>query len=367
VEGSLRNISERKRMEEALRESEATARALLDAPHEVGLLLDPDGIILDANEVAALRLNKRKNELIGLCVWDLLEPEAANRRKAFFVRAVHSGEPIQYEHEREGKWLDCFNYPIRDSRGRVSRVAVFARDITERKLAEARLVEYQEQLRSLASELSLTEERARRRLATDLHDSISQTLAMCKLKLDELQSRASPAALANDLDHISALLARAIQDTRSLTFELSPPVLYELGIEAALESLVEKMQQVNGIPIKLSEHGGSKPLSEDTAALCFRAVQELLVNAVKHAQARNIEVSTGRERGRIRITVVDDGIGFDTSGGISRREGKGGFGLFSIRERLQNLGGSLKVDSKPGRGTRVILTAPLKDRPFKKR
>jgi signal transduction histidine kinase len=91
-----------------------------------------------------------------------------------------------------------------------------------------------------------------------------------------------------------------------------------------------------------------------------------LLKALKHAHARKIEVSTVSDRGRIRITVADDGIGFDTSEGISRKEGKGGFGLFSIRERLQHLGGSLKIDSKPGQGTRVILTAPLKDRSFRK-
>ena len=107
-------------------------------------------------------------------------------------------------------------------------------------------------------------------------------------------------------------------------------------------------------------------MTEDRAALCFRAVQELLVNAVKHAHARKIEVSIGRNRGRICITVADDGIGFDTSGGISRKGRKGGFGLFSIRERLQHLGGSLKVDTKPGRGTRVTLSAPLERYPIRK-
>lgn len=236
----------------------------------------------------------------------------------------------------------------------------------QRIQAEEKLRQNQEQLRSLASQLSVTEERERRRLATDLHDSVGQTLAMSKLRLDELRSRASSAVFANDLGHVSGLLDRALQGTRSLTFELSPPVLYELGIEAALESLVERMQQVNGIQIKLVDRGGPKPLSEDTAVLCFRAVQELLVNVLKHAHARKIEVSTGSDRDRIRITVADDGIGFDASEGISRKGGKGGFGLFSIRERLQHLGGSLKVDSNPGQGTRVTLSAPLKRYPVRK-
>jgi signal transduction histidine kinase len=236
----------------------------------------------------------------------------------------------------------------------------------QRNQAEEKLHQNQELLRFLASQLTVTEERERRRLASDLHDSIGQTLAMSKLKLDALRSQVPSAVSTNELDNVCTLLDRAIQDTRSLTFDLSPPVLYELGIEAALESLVEQMQRVQGIKIKLSDRGKPKSLGEDTAAFCFRAVQELLVNAVKHAHAGKIEVSVGRDRDRIRITVADDGIGFASSEGISRNGGKGGFGLFSIRERLQHLGGSLKIESTPGQGTRVTLSAPLEHYPARK-
>jgi signal transduction histidine kinase len=190
---------------------------------------------------------------------------------------------------------------------------------------------------------------------------------MSKVKLDGLRSQAPSAVLAKELDEICRLLDRALQDTRSLTFELSPPVLYELGIEAALESLVERMQQVNEIKIKLSVRGRPRPLSEDTAAFCFRAVQELLINVVKHARARNVKVSIGRDSDWISIMVADDGIGFETSEAFMRLGGKKGFGLFSIRERLQHLGGSLKIDSRVGQGTRVTLVAPCRRNPRTRR
>jgi signal transduction histidine kinase len=234
-----------------------------------------------------------------------------------------------------------------------------------RKQAEEKLRQNQEQLRFLASQLSVIEERERRRLATDLHDSIGQTLAMAKLKMDALRSQATSAVFAHDLDDICKFLDRALQDTRSLTFELSPPVLYELGIEAALESLVERMQKVHGIQIKLLDHGGRKVLGEDTAVFCFRAVQELLINVVKHARAGKVEVSVGRDRGRIRILVADDGIGCGAAKVVSGEAWKGGFGLFSIRERLQHLGGSLKIDSKSGQGTRVTLLVPFGHYPIR--
>jgi len=112
---------------------------------------------------------------------------------------------------------------------------------------------------------------------------------------------------------------------------------------------------------------GTRPLSEDTAVFCFRAVQELLVNAVKHARARKVRVSIGRDRDWISIMVADDGTGFDASEAFMREGGKKGFGLFSIRERLQHLGGSLDIDSKVGRGTRVSLLVPSKRNPNTRR
>ncbi len=365
---------ERRMVGEALRSARARLQGLLLSSPAVIYVCEPGGSYRTTfiSENITRQLGYDSREFIDEPDFyiDNLHPEDAPTVLAGLVRLFEVGD---YVHEyrfrhKDGtyRWMRDECRLVRDGNGNPLQIVGFWIDVTERRQAEIEGQNHQEQLRVLASELSLTEERERRRLATDLHDSIGQTLAMCKLKLDELQNRSSPAVFANDLDHISTLLDRAIQGTRSLTFELSPPVLYELGLEAALESLVERMQQVNGTQIKLIEHRGPKPLTEDIAAFCFRAVQELLVNAVKHARARKIEVSTGRNRDRIRITVADDGIGFDTSGGISRKGRKGGFGLFSIKERLQYLGGSLEVDSKPGQGTRVTLSAPLRHRPIRK-
>jgi PAS domain S-box-containing protein len=349
---------------EALQESEATARALLDAPHEVVILLDTEGVILDANEATALGFHKTRDELIGLCIWDLLGPEAATRRKAFADRVIRSGEPIQFEDESEGKWWDSINYPIRDLTGKVSKVAVFARDITERKLAETRFAEYREQLRSLASELSLTEERERRRLAVYLHDQIGHTLALTNIRVGELQKRGPsrlPGFLREELEKIGSLLGQAIRDTRLLTFKISPPILHELGLEAALEWLCEQVQTEHGLRVCFVAEGQHDSLREDLRVLLFQAVNELLVNVVKHAKAHNLEVSLRREGGNLKVEVGDDGVGFEVPKADGRRPERGGFGLFSIRERLWPVGGRLDVQSAPGAGTHVSLSVPLAD------
>jgi signal transduction histidine kinase len=256
---------------------------------------------------------------------------------------------------------------VRDDSGRPLFLQGIMFDVTARKVAEEKVHLYQTQLRTLASELLFTEERERRRLAIDLHDSIGQALAISKLKLDALRTAVLSSPLAFDLEEICGLLDGTIQQTRSLTFELSPPVLYELGLVPALESLVEEVERRYNLRVHFLEDSRPKPVSEDLAVLLFRAVQELLVNVVKHANAQKVRVTIVRDGDCIRIRVEDNGIGFDPAE-IDSHEGRARrFGLFSIRERLHHLGGHVEIESSPGRGTLVSLTAPLRQSKNRKR
>jgi PAS domain S-box-containing protein len=355
-----RDITEHKRAEEELRDREATMRALLNAPIEVATLIDANGIILGANEAAAKRFGKSVDELIGLCAYDLWPPVTATLRKAQADKVFLWGAPVRFEDEREGRVFDHSLYPVFDARGKVTRIAVYARDITHRKQAEERIRAYQGRLRSLASQLSLTEERERRRIATALHDRVGQTLAICKIKLGALRKLASSTELADPLDEIRQFIEEIIQDMRSLTFELSSPILYQLGLEAALEWLTEQIQEQHGISSEFRDDRQPKPLDDDVRVLLFQAVRELLVNVAKHAQAQSVEVTIRRDGNDVRITVEDDGVGFDAFPIGSHRSDIKGFGLFSIRERLNHLGGQLKIMPNAGHGTQVTLVAPLK-------
>jgi PAS domain S-box-containing protein len=158
-------IAERRRMEEALRVSEKTARALLNAPMDLAVLVDPEGTILDVNETYARRFGRRVEDLIGTCVWDLFTPEVSEYRKALLDRVRESGQPQRIEEERVEAWFDTVAYPILDPKGEVSRLAVFARDITDRKRAEVALRASEERWRTLvenAPDLVLTVDRAAR-------------------------------------------------------------------------------------------------------------------------------------------------------------------------------------------------------------
>ena len=232
----------------------------------------------------------------------------------------------------------------------------------QRKKAEGQLVTYQANLRTLASEATLAEERERRRLAVHLHDQIGQTLALSQIKLQEARASLPPETsphLSGELTHIVALLEQAIKDTQSLTFKISSPILYELGLEAALEWLTEEFSHQHGLITYFESDRQPKPLDEDLKVLAYQAVQELLVNVVKHAQARNLNVSVWREGDALKIEVNDDGVGFTPRSQGQRRGKGGGFGLFSIGERLRPLGGNLEVESGSGGGTAITLTLPL--------
>jgi PAS domain S-box-containing protein len=240
-----------------------------------------------------------------------------------------------------------------------SRVLISITDITARKEAETQLLRYQEQLRSLASQLSLAEQRERRRISAELHDSIGQNLALAKIKLGGLRQRLQATEGVEALDEVRQLIEESLQETRSLVFQLSPPVLYDLGLEQAIEWLAEQMQQRHGLRTRFRTDGTMASLDEDVTTVLFQAVRELLLNVAKHAEASHAQVSMAQRSDSLEITVADDGVGFDAGRVLSLAE-PSGFGLFNIRERLELLGGRLQIRSSPERGTTAVVAAPLK-------
>jgi signal transduction histidine kinase len=234
-------------------------------------------------------------------------------------------------------------------------------DVTERRLAEAKICGYQEQLQSLASELSLSEERERRTMAEMLHDHIGQLLSLAKNKLEELQDPAVHLNPVAPIKEVHKLIEKSISYTRSLMFELSPPILYDVGFEATVEWLAEQMHDKQNLHVEVKASGQTHQLDKEMRGLLFRAVRELLFNVVKHAQANRVLVEIQRVKNNLQISVADDGLGFQEKDAIFTKT-KQGFGLFSIRERITYFGGKLDIESHPGQGTKVTLTMPLKRR-----
>ncbi|MBZ0155752.1 MAG: MEDS domain-containing protein [Alphaproteobacteria bacterium] len=226
--------------------------------------------------------------------------------------------------------------------------------VRQRQPGNGRL-SYHNRLRSMASDLFLAEERERRRLAMDLHDSVAQILALSRAKLKMLGDVLSSTVYERPLDEVTGMIEQTLDYIRTLTFDLSPPDLYELGLSPALKSLCEQFYEKHGLRVFFAHGDVHQTPDHETGALLYRIIKELLYNAVKHAQAGTVKVSLSADAHGTRITVTDDGKGFIPP---SSSRGETGFGLFSIRERLLHIGGKLEIKSRPGFGTRITISVP---------
>ncbi len=212
-------------------------------------------------------------------------------------------------------------------------------------------------LRTLASELALAEERERRRIGAGLHDQIGQVLATAQLRLGALQESEADPERRHSLAIVRELLERALAETSALTFELSCPILHQLGLGAALENLGERLEERNGVRFEVDADPRAEPIGEQTRVILYRVVRELFYNVVRHAQAKRARLVLSRDGAQLRLNLEDDGVGIRGAVG-DEPSAAGGFGLFAVRERLHQLGGSLEVGAAGGGGTRMVITVP---------
>lgn len=233
------------------------------------------------------------------------------------------------------------------------------RNRTERDRLSKEILKHRDMLRALTMELTLAEEHERHRIAKGIHDEIGQKLVMAKLELQQLEHRTPDSDISESIGHLRNRLDETIVDIRSLTFELSNPLLFSEGLSAAVESWLEQnILKKHGIQYEFISHLKAKCLDMEVRITLFQIVRELLINSVKHAKARKVKVHIQEVNDSVKITIEDDGIGFKTEDIIETPafSPMGGFGLFNVRERVDQLGGDFDIHSEPGEGTLVKIT-----------
>lgn len=361
--GVTTDVTEGRRAAEALRASEERFSLFMEHLPGLAFIKDDAGRYIFMNRACEEWLGvqtphwllKRGDELHDTMVADQFS--ASEALVSASGRALQSMEVLP---GKDGsKRFFVFNwFPIRFREGGVTLTGAVAIDITDRRQAEQELIAYQEKLRALSANASATEERERRQIAAALHDQIGSTLAAAQIRLQLLEaslhesSREDFAAGAHKtLPEVVGDLEEAITHTRSLTCELSPPLLYEAGLESAVRWLGDQLLHRHGLRVIVEGDGSIELLSQELKIVVYQGVRELLTNVVKHAGASAATVRMMREGDRFITSVSDDGVGLKPTNGKPSNS----FGLFNLRERMVYLGGHISFESSPGEGTRATI------------
>jgi PAS domain S-box-containing protein len=348
-------------------------RELLNATPDAILIVDHQGKILRINRATETLFNYPSNELVGQSIEALVPSQFRDKHSEH--RRAYAQNPSP---RLMGSELDLFGVRkdgsefsvdisiglVESEQGRITICTVRDSSLSrqrERELQEqgCQLAEQQRKLQAVTAKLFLAEESERRRIAIGLHDDVGQTLAAAKISLDELLEANLLGDSEASIRETQDLVDHAIKATRSLTFELASAALYEVGLEAALQSACEHAKQQSGIRFQPPVGFRGRSIPEPMRVVLYRAGRELIRNIVKHSEACTARLSLSLSENQLRLTVVDDGRGFDTSKILSVTDTQGGIGLLSINQQLVSIGGRLDILSSPGLGTRALIIVPL--------
>jgi len=356
-----------------LHETEERYRAVLEAQTDAISRLRADGVFLYANDVYCRFFGKDLKDLLGQSWHPVAHPDdlpmiAARLAELSPANPVVTIENRVYSGAGALHWMQFVNRGFFDSAGKLQEVQSVGRDVTERRQAELALQDANEQLerrvvqrtqalRRLAVEMTLAEERERREIARDLHDDLGQLLHVVRLKFDALARLCSDGEALNLCRQLDIFLDDASSRVRSLTSQLSPPVLDQFGLLPALYWLATEMGDAYGQEVQIvAGDAMCNRLSPVQASTLFRCIRELLINVARHAVTGQAQVRVVETVTDVAFIIEDGGCGFQGDSAVSSGEG---FGLVSIRERMVYMGGSFEIDSQSGEGARVTLRMPL--------
>jgi PAS domain S-box-containing protein len=406
-DGNIRAVLETNNDITQRRQAEAAARGLERIYRAIGESIDygvwvctPDGRNIYASDSFLKLVGMTQEECSDFGWSGVLHPDDAQKTINAWKECIRTEGPWDIEHRFRavnGHWRSILarGVPVRDEKGRITcwaginldisrlkqaeedlrkaneeleervlertaalsnAIASLHEEVAQRMITEQDLRFRSEQLRFLASELTLAEQRERMRLAQVLHDGLQQILVGAKLRLASIEHGR---AVRQEIPEVMDLLDDAMETSRSLTAELSPPILRQGGLLPALEWLARWMHDKHGLRVKLASSGKIGPLPEEITILLFQAARELLFNIVKHAGTKEADVEISRQDRRVCVIVEDKGAGFDTTKLHSEGGRSEGFGLLSIRERVSLLGGEFHIHSVPGQGSRCTLVTSL--------
>ena len=346
---------------------------MLDQPIEWGPSVDKDAVLdyvfahqrmTKVNPAMAQQFRTTREALIGMTPAEFFRHDLAGGRRGwralFDAGHTHS---ITNERRLDGStmWVEGDYMCFYDADGRITGHFGIQRDVTDRTRAAEELEQSREELRALAARLQAIREEERTRIAREIHDELGQALTALKLDLAWLgQQSPKSTSTSGEFRAVDQSITKRIDETmqivRRIASELRPSVLDQLGLEAAIEYLVQDASRRTGMTVTLDAAQEFPRLPDDIASHAFRIIQEALTNVTRHSKATRVDVSVRRAGGAIILGVADNGVGF-VPGSLS---GLHSLGLVGMRERALACGGVLLVQGKPGEGTSIVVTIPFK-------
>jgi PAS domain S-box-containing protein len=359
---ALRDITERKQTEQALRESEEKfSKAFRTSPDVMSITDYETNCYLEVNAAHVKTFGFQREEVIGRTPAELgifLDP-ATHEQLHRELKEYGLVRGVEIEgRTRDGRRLTLLHSAeIIELGGRLCVLRV-SHDITERKRAETERDEARSREAQARAEYTLqliaAQEAERTRIARELHDSLGQNLLLIKNRAElQMAGAKLPASLREELQSISDIASQAIAEVRQISYDLHPPQLELLGLTRALRGLIENTRESGAIAIDGKFDSVDDLFPREAATNVYRIVQESLNNILKHSRAKRARISLERDVHEVLLKIEDEGCGFKTGAG-----GKG-LGLKNIAERVRMLGGKLKLDSQPDRGTRIEITIPI--------
>ncbi len=358
----LVNISQRRKVEKALRESEEKYRDLYDHAPDMYHSINGEGIIIDCNETEARMLGYPKEEIIGRPVTDFWTKDSKSLHEQDFPIIKSEIKEREFEREfvrRDGSTFiaSLHVFTETDKNNMFVKTKTIAHDITESKSLENELKNSREELRSLSAHLQSVREEERRCIASEIHDELGQVLTTLKLDLSWLKTRLAKESnqLSTSVQSMSDLVDKTIESVQRISSELRPGVLDHLGLSDAIEWLAGEVCGRKGLQYDIIIEPEDIELDQNRAIAIFRIFQEALTNIVRHSQANMVEVHLIKGRSVLTLEVRDNGIGIS----VEKLSDHNSYGLIGIRERARYLGGDARIEGTTGSGTTVVVNIPL--------
>ncbi|TXD45868.1 PAS domain S-box protein [Polaribacter sp. IC073] len=363
--GVSQDITEQKLIRNKIEKAEEMYRLLTDHSNDLICLHNLDSSFKYISPSITTLLGYEQSDLLNKKVFGIIHQEDIEPLKEIMKKRVFAGMFIDafscrvLHKEGHFVWLEFLSSPIYKEK-KINYFVSSARDITQWVLAKQEIQEYQISLQKLTTEITLIEEKQKKEIASNIHDHLSQSLVISKMRVNELKKNPQLKIIYDDLKFIESHISDALENSRKITYELSPPVLYQLGIIEALNWLLEDIEDTHKIKCQLNSNITTIKLDDAKSILLYRSIQEVFTNAIKHAKASLITLNFKKSKLGIHIFIVDNGIGFDTSllNNLHNHSGSG-FGLFTVKERIRNIQGEFTITSNINVGTSIKIFIPL--------